>query len=673
MEDNKMKSVSKKSFVFIVIVILFLILTSSLMASAENVRDYDESVITGFEPAGYDRTVDTEYKYALITLSKNFPSELSLWKGGKVFYQEDENDNPVLLSVEDYRIETERIEWKCLENYDDELDVFHFVPNLDDHVVAEGLNFPVITVNILGKFNKPPLTYLDDDIVFTFPDWEDARIQKSDLPSYYNGHKSGVLPPVRAQYPFGSCWAFSAIGAIEADMIHDGLADTSIDLSEYHLAYFSNNDFYDEKNLNNGDHIDSSAGQFMDIGGNFLFAGFTLANMLGPVPESIYSYPASADNMYSIESTSGRKGNIQLTDITVIDIDDRDAVKTAILNHGAVGASYYDDDAYYGSTHNSYYNPTNTTANHAVLLVGWDDDHPNTYFKNYTPAGNGAWLVRNSWGYNDSGHNGYFWISYYDASLSEVYAADVQGWRYDNVYSYDNIPMNSYYQDMEGPYFTVSQNFHVDGGELIKAIGFYTINALDKIEFTLADIESSVTKTVNNLAPGYHLITLDAPVLIQNQTDVTVSYRLPDGGTINPCIEVSKIKTDEEFGEIIFTAERGGGIWIDDELYDYDARIKLFTDDLPDLILPANLSVIGDQAFSGGNFKYVKLPDRAISIGFRAFANCQNLKKIYIPSQTTQIDDDAFGEARYLTIEGVPGSVAESYAKSHGFGFKPVS
>ena len=94
---------------------------------------------------------------------------------------------------------------------------------------------------------------------------------------------------------------------------------------------------------------------------------------------------------------------------------------------------------------------------------------------------------------------------------------------------------------------------------------------------------------------------------------------------------------------------------------------------IPDFILPAALTTIGEEAFMGGAFTYVKLPEGCLSIGKNAFANCPNLAYIYIPALTTDIDGLAFGSMQGLTIFGKTGSYAQTYAQQKGFTFVPVA
>ncbi len=93
----------------------------------------------------------------------------------------------------------------------------------------------------------------------------------------------------------------------------------------------------------------------------------------------------------------------------------------------------------------------------------------------------------------------------------------------------------------------------------------------------------------------------------------------------------------------------------------------------PDFILPAGLTEIGEEAFAGGAFTYVKLSDNADMIWPFAFADGPNLAYISIPNATAVIDENAFGNLQNLTILGKSGSTAEAYATAHGFTFVPAA
>ena len=92
----------------------------------------------------------------------------------------------------------------------------------------------------------------------------------------------------------------------------------------------------------------------------------------------------------------------------------------------------------------------------------------------------------------------------------------------------------------------------------------------------------------------------------------------------------------------------------------------------PDLVLPAALTEIEEEAFSGGAFRFVKLPENTRRISALAFAACPNLRFAILPAGLTEIDASAFEGAEGLTILGEEDSPAERFAEARGFGFIPL-
>ena len=643
-------------------------------------RLYDENVIVGFAESDSPLTVDTEYKYALVALRKEFPARLSVLMGGTVFYTRGEDGERSLHHVDGAVTQDIDVSWKCVEDYDEDFDVFHFVPALSGEDLAEGVELPVLTVNVLGRIEGPTMPLMEEEQEL-FP--ESAEVysasEETVLPVMYNNFELGHLPPVRSQGNYGTCWAFGTIAAAEADLIHDGVFDTSIDLSELHLAYFNYHLFYDEKGCNIGDNVLLNGADYLKAGGNALYASLDMANLIGPVQES--DVPYSWADSYSPEMDDGRIGSMQISNVYSYSPKDIAAVKQAVLDHGALAVAYNDASKNYSATYNTYYYPPQKDTiktNHIVAIVGWDDNISADSFRSGTPEGNGAWLIRNSWGVNDYNHSGYFWLSYYDKSLGRsAFALDVMPSRYQHVYAFDNMPPLWYWTVSNGS--AIEQDFQVDAGEVIEAVGVYCETAGVNLAFTVTCGNVSSEASLSIGVPGYYLVPLSTPISIIEASEVNVQYIITGTGTLRVNSEgpstysptINSVKHN-----IYYEPQRGSGLIIDGDLKEKDARIKLFTNDMteniePDFTLPDDLSEIGKEAFSG-SFTYARLPDRPVAVGQRAFANCPDLSYILIPPQVTDISPDAFEELSGLTILGVDGSAAERYAREHGITFMAI-
>ena len=85
------------------------------------------------------------------------------------------------------------------------------------------------------------------------------------------------------------------------------------------------------------------------------------------------------------------------------------------------------------------------------------------------------------------------------------------------------------------------------------------------------------------------------------------------------------------------------------------------------VVLPAELKAIEEDAFAGGTFACVVLPDGCKAIRAGAFRDCAQLRFIEIPTSVTSIDSSAFdGCGKGLIIVTVSGSEAERFADAQG-------
>ena len=73
----------------------------------------------------------------------------------------------------------------------------------------------------------------------------------------------------------------------------------------------------------------------------------------------------------------------------------------------------------------------------------------------------------------------------------------------------------------------------------------------------------------------------------------------------------------------------------------------------PDLFLPADLTAVESEAFRGGAFTYVLVPESVETIGPRAFADCPNLRYVELQNPETSVDSTAFAGCGDVTLIGL--------------------
>jgi hypothetical protein len=188
-------------------------------------------------------------------------------------------------------------------------------------------------------------------------------------------------------------------------------------------------------------------------------------------------------------------------------------LKEALIKYGAlavgVNAQFLEPNFYNEIYHSAYCN-SSLGVNHVVCLVGWDDTFPAANFTQEAP-GDGAWIIKNSWG-PDWGEGGYYYLSYYDKNFvingATGYIFD-NAVRYDAVYQYDVINYMVY--DFNASVYRDVFVAEADG--LLSAVGTY-FNESD-VDYTvniyLGD-DIVYSQSGKSLWPGYHTIKLDKTI-----------------------------------------------------------------------------------------------------------------------------------------------------------------
>ncbi|WP_026652282.1 C1 family peptidase [Butyrivibrio proteoclasticus] len=422
------------------------------------------------------------------------------------------------------------------------------------------------------------VTIADGDVAAFYgnADFEDvvpvdaATFNKTDIPSKYDSRNvdgNCYVTAVEDQGYSYLCWSFACMGAIESDiLVHNpNISYKDLDLSEKHLAYYnmhraegSANSYIDDdyRELVNADGyenawvVDNDTG-YIAMGGVTDFCLSILTAWKGPVPElgtdkfvSVYgeSYLFS-DNKEVPSDAYASVYHIQDVGEFVASLDNNALIKQMVMEHGAVTVGVNADNKYWKShsktLYSSFGGENAPTANHEVLIVGWDDDYAASNFS-ATPPGNGAWICKNSWG-TSSGENGYFYLSYYDettnGSNAAYYNAVSEGAEdyYDcnyqvagfitNVESSLDDSLNSVYA------FTKSANpygvlYTAGGNENLDAVGFMALDSYQQYKICIyinpevkdGSIvlntlpEPALCQKVSAISGGYHSFQLEKEI-----------------------------------------------------------------------------------------------------------------------------------------------------------------
>jgi len=264
--------------------------------------------------------------------------------------------------------------------------------------------------------------------------------QAQAYPATYDLRTLGKVSPVENQGQCGSCWTFATFGSLESYLL-PGLTTQ-----------------YSENNLKNLADFDYTCCQGGDSAMSTAYLARWGTTMTDSTGSTIYAGPVtSASDPYNLSCTSSPTTSqiaMHVQNVYFLPLKqsplDNNAIKSALMTYGGVFTGFYWDvntspsvsSTYWNTATAAYYDGNVTAGNHAVTIVGWDNNFSAKNFST-TPPGNGAWIVKNSWG-TSFGESGYFYVSYYDKNMgyeeNTVFTAQPTT-NYTTNYQYDPFGM----------------------------------------------------------------------------------------------------------------------------------------------------------------------------------------------------------------------------------------
>ncbi|NLG74238.1 MAG: hypothetical protein GX495_19620 [Chloroflexi bacterium] len=342
------------------------------------------------------------------------------------------------------------------------------------------------------------------------------------LPARFDWRESGRVTPVRNQGDCGACYAFAALANFESRILIE--ENKTWDFSENHAK-------------------ECNAQRASCSGGNFEMIA-NLLSQTGAAEEHCDPYQER-----STPCTSSCPPRVTMLDWRIISgnaVPETDVLKYYIYNYGPIYTTLYagfDEFTYYYDFDDSLdvlYYPYSAFPNHAVLIVGWDDNLEHA-------GGRGAWIVKNSWGPywgTTAGYGrerGYFAIAYGSAGigkyssyiydwqpfdpLGDLYLHDIKGWE-------NSIGMGS----------TTSYGmvrFEPREETFAARVEFWTTDVTTDIDIYLYDdfsYDSSNIGTLSGLLAsredisfteaGYHSVPLSELIPLSPDDDVFVAVKI---------------------------------------------------------------------------------------------------------------------------------------------------
>lgn len=429
------------------------------------------------------------------------------------------------------------------------------------------------------------------------------RMLRSSLKSQFDLRDVISGMKIKNQMSTSQCWAFTTLSSLETNLSLLNDKRYIYDFSERHLEYATSLTF------NNNEKNPIGYNREVGSGGTTLMALAYLTNGTGAIQEEDMPFENN-ENKINISEIQNKKVCTKVKDWVIFPnfkTDDTESKRTEKINniknhiekYGSVfacistGQNFY---TYYNMATGAYYVPNAQFGDHAVSIIGWDDNYAIENFNSSNrPNKPGAFIVRNSWGEQfttDNPNNaGYLFVSYEDSVIGSILTGIVNSenkvW-HDEIYQHDKLGMNSIMSLSTSKVYAANIfDKQSSKEEFITSISVAIMNEqtcnvyineksgnLNKNDLKL------VYSGVEPLKPGYHTIELDTPIKITGgKFAVAVEYTNANGtakiGVEN--INTSTYSTESINSNQSYISNNLNGSWIDLKNSGAIASIKVFT------------------------------------------------------------------------------------------------
>ena len=373
-----------------------------------------------------------------------------------------------------------------------------------------------VSLNDLAGLLDYSYTFDIAENVVTAADTDDSAV----IPTRFDMREKGRVSKVRNQGSYGTCWAFAATSALESSL------------------------YPEEENLFSVDHMSMSNSYNVNQydGGEYTIGMAYLAAWQGPVYEK--------DDPYGDGKTNGSLTAVKhVQEMQIIDGKNYEGIKEAVFQYGGVQSSLYStirssqgSSEFYNKDTSAYCYIGTEKPNHDVVIIGWDDNYPASYFN--TPLeGDGAFICQNSWG-EDFGEGGIFYVSYYDTNIGThnvVYTRVDETDNYDHIYQSDLCGwVGKMGYDNEEIYG--ANVFTAEGDEDVAAASFYATGADTSYELYLVhdfEDEKSLDDRIKVAEgsckqAGYYTVDFKTPMQVKAGERYAIVLYIKTPGAAHP-------------------------------------------------------------------------------------------------------------------------------------------